>query len=106
MKKILLSIVVMFGAGIQANADTINNAYALCKTFDDTGVLAKPCEVSGWGQSVDIPVAISSTEARAICAMYADRAKEVGMKFDEGWTIKIYSPYSGENTIAVCKLPN
>ncbi len=90
---------------IDTVSDTVKNAYKLCSVLDDSGVLSKPCDISGFGQSVEITAEMTGAEARMICKMYADKLKQEDMLFDYGWTLKVYSPYSGDNTIAVCKLP-
>ncbi|MCG8613583.1 MAG: hypothetical protein MI864_23980 [Pseudomonadales bacterium] len=87
-------------------ADTVDNAHRLCSVFDGTGLLSKPCDVSGWNQAVDVSMDTSSSEARKICSGVADMMAQKNIRFDRGWKIRIYSPFSNGNTIATCSLPN
>ena len=47
--------------------NTIDNAFKFCSVLDGTGLLSKPCKVSGWSQSIDVSIDTSSSEARRIC---------------------------------------
>jgi hypothetical protein len=87
-------------------ADTVDNAYRLCSVFDGAGLLSKPCDVSGWNQAVDVSIDTNSAEARKICSGVADMMAQKNIRFDRGWKIRIYSPFSNGNTIAQCALPN
>ena len=87
-----------------ASADSVGNAYGLCGVFDGTGLLSEPCSVSGWHSAVDVTMDTSAGEARKICAGVAQMMRKEGVRFDPGWKIRIYSPYSGDNSIAQCNL--
>src|SRR5262249_44452666 len=43
--------------------------------------------------------------ARKFCDGLPNLIAGTKLTFDQGWQLKIYSPYSGERTIAVCDLP-
>mgnify|MGYP001371966141 FL=1 len=83
---------------------SVDNAYRLCAVFDGTGLTSSKCSVSGWNSSVDVKIDMTSGEARKLCVQVAALARQKGMTFDPGWQIRIYSPYSGDNTIAFCQL--
>lgn len=87
-------------------ADTVENAFRLCTVFDATGILSKPCDVSGWNQAVDVSMDTNSSEARKICSAVAELMAQKNIRFDRGWKIRIFSPFSNGNTIATCSLPN
>jgi len=87
-----------------SNADSVDDAYTVCKVLDNSVPMSKPCEVSGWNTSVDVSIDTNSSEAIKICDGVADLAKKNGMSFGKGWKIRIYSPFSNGNTIAVCGL--
>ena len=94
-------------AATSALADSessVNNAYGLCHVFDNTGLLSEPCSVSGWHSAVDIKIDTSGGEARKICNGVSQMMREQGVRFDRGWKIRIYSPFSGDSTIAQCNL--
>jgi len=87
---------------IMAGADTVDNAFRFCSALDGTGLLSKPCEVSGGSQAIDVTIDTSSSEARKICSSIVAQASQVGAHFDRGLKVRIYSPYSNGNTIAQC----
>ena len=101
MKKISIGISVFFIFNSILVADDVSNARIICKSFDDTGVLTKPCNISSgfYDLSIEITANLTPTQARGICKMYTKKSLGVA-----GWNLKIYSPYSNGNTIAQCKL--
>lgn len=94
-----MSLVLMMGNVLMA--DDVDRARIICKSFDDTGVLTKPCNISTgfYDLSIEITANMTPSQARGICKMYAN--KKLGVA---GWNLKIYSPYSNGNIIAQCKL--
>ncbi len=79
------------------SSQSVDNAFMLCRVLDGTNMLSEPCDVSGWGSSVDM-------EARKLCPSIKDMLTKKSITFDKGWTMKIKSPYSGDKTIAICQL--
>ncbi len=104
-KSFVLALGVSIGSVTFAN-DTVDNAFRLCAALEGTGLLSSECEVSGWNQTVEVIIDTSGSEARSICVGVSKMMVGIGAKFDKGWKLKIYSPYSGEKTIAFCSLPN
>ena len=101
--KLLVALALVAPANM-ASADSVDNAYALCRVFDGTGLLSEPCSVSGWHSSVDVKMDTSGGEARKICSGVAQMMHKQGVRFDDGWKIRIYSPFSGDSTLAKCAL--
>ena len=97
-----LAATMILGLSQVSYADTVDNAFKFCSALDATGMLSKPCDVSGWNQSIDVTMDTSSSEARKICSGIVAQASQVGAHFDRGWKVRIYSPYSNGNTIAQC----
>jgi len=93
--------VLLIGSQAAYAVDSVDNAFKFCTALDGTGLLSKPCEVSGWSLSIDISIDTTSNEARKICSGIASQG---GGRFDRGWKLKIYSPYSNGNTLAQCDL--
>lgn len=83
---------------------SVQNAYALCSIIDGTGLASAPCEVSGWNSSVTATIDMTSAEARKLCSQISGEMKNRGVRFRQGWTLQIKSPYSGTNSIAFCNL--
>ncbi len=116
MREVIFTVIVLFlVAGCNKKSDDGNkvattkqsvgaNAEKLCSMIDQTGMTSQACTVSGWDQSVSAYMDTTSTQARNICTQIASMTAEKGIKFDKGWRLKIFSPYSGENTIAECSL--
>lgn len=104
--KILVTAIITLLMLSPAAADTVGNAYALCKVIDSAGLASSPCAVSGWRQSVTAVIDMNSGEARKLCGQISGLMKEKKISFDNGWTLQIKSPYSGSNSIAYCNLPN
>jgi hypothetical protein len=99
---IVASIVFMH----TTKADTIDNAIKLCAVFDSTGLLSESCKVEGLHQSVTVSIDTSSVEALQICKQASGMLLKDKIKFDKGWKINIFSPFSNGKTIATCKLPS
>ena len=99
MRKLIVSLFLVSGL---FGANTVDNAFILCRALDNTNLLSKECSVSGWNQSVDVHMDMSSGEARKTCPELVSFAKSNGLRFDKGWKLKIFSPYSNGNTIAQC----
>lgn len=99
-----LALILGALASQPAKADDVDSAYALCRIMDGTGLLSKECEVSGYDGAVDVSLDMSSSEARELCAGIKPTIAQKGVTFGPRWKLRIYSPYSGDNTIAVCPL--
>lgn len=96
--------VVLFDTCAQADSISVDNALKACAVADATGVTSQPCSVSGWNSSVDIFIDTSGSEANKICRGMSSTLRQYGLQFDAKWKIRIYSPFSGGNTIATCPL--
>lgn len=83
---------------------SVDNAFRLCTVLDATGLLTQECDVSGWNAAVTIKVDVQASEARDICTEVKGIEQKRGWVFEPKWQLKIYSPYSADNTIAVCRL--
>lgn len=81
---------------------SVDSAYKVCAIFDGTGMLTEPCSVSGWHSSVDVKIDTNGSEARQICAGVVEVVRDQEIRFDTGWRLRIYSPFSGDSTIAQC----
>jgi hypothetical protein len=93
-------------APVPGRADTVSNAYALCRVIDGTGFSSAPCSVSGWQQAVTATLDMHASEAWKLCPRLAGLMREKNLRFEAGWKLEIKSPYSGSITIAFCSLPN
>ncbi|WP_139693308.1 hypothetical protein [Aeromonas sobria] len=102
LKKLVVCTIGL--CSLSANADTIDSAFKLCYALDSTGVLSQECEVDGGSSTVKATLDMSSKEARKLCAGTIELAKQNDIVFDDGWKLKIYSPYSNGNSIAMCRL--
>lgn len=83
---------------------SVASAMRLCAVFDSMGMLSEKCKIAGYDFAVEISLDTSGREATKICADAATNMAKVGLIFDPQWQLKIYSPFSGGKTIAVCNL--
>lgn len=98
------SFLLLLTTPLIAIANSGESALRLCAMLDASNLLSKPCEVAGWGGTVNMTVDMSASEARKTCAAVVNIVQKQGLKFDRRWKLNIYSPYSGESTIAFCRL--
>lgn len=101
---ILFLVIALFSVPAFARTDTVGNAYAVCRLIDSTGLGSKPCEVSAWDSAVIATLDMTSAEARSLCIQLANLLYNKNIKFDGRWTLQIKSPFSGNNSIAFCRL--
>lgn len=87
-----------------ASADEIKKAQGLCAGLAMLTDFSKPCDVNGWGPSVDIWVDMTGAQAAEFCRGVVTLAAQTGLVFPRDWELRIYSPFSGENTIAYCTI--
>jgi len=71
--------------------------------MEGTGLIIQ-CEVKGWGSTVDATIDTNSGDAKKLCTGMAELMAEQTSVFAGKWSIRIFSPYSGERPIAVCPL--
>lgn len=88
---------------VSATAGEIELARGLCTGLAMMTDFSKPCDVNGWGPSVDVWVDMTGAQAAEYCRVVVGIVAEAGLKLS-GWELRIYSPFSGENTIGYCKL--
>ena len=103
----LLIIVFLIGLSSSARSEEPSNAayaHKLCDMLSAVSDFSQPCDVSGWDHSVSIWMDATGSQAANYCRQVVWLAGEVGMTFRSNWQLKIFSPYSGENTIAYCQL--
>lgn len=83
-----------------AHADSVGNAFAVCQVFRNTG-MTSDCKVNS--RKIDVRMDTSGPEANKICVGVVNQVSGV-MQFDAGWTLRIFSPFSGNHPLAVCQL--
>lgn len=82
--------------------DPVGAGFQLCAVAKSTG-MTTGCDVEGWGKRVDMRIDTTGGEARKMCAGIA--AQVAGGDFaGQGWTLRILTPYSGDQPVAVCDL--
>ena len=99
----LVVAAVLLVAAPAASADVIDDAYRVCKAMEGTGLTTR-CEVKGWGSTIDVRIDTNGAEARKICAGVANQMAKQTRTFAGKWKLQIFSPYSGDQPIAVCTL--
>ena len=79
------------------------SASIFCTNFDQNFAMAsEPCQYSGWNQTVSVTMNLAPETAQAICIALV--ATTTSLHFERGWRLLIFSPYSGQRSIAFCNL--
>lgn len=83
--------------------DPVGEAYVICEVMKNTGLTTR-CDVRGGGKTVDVRMDTTGGEARKICSGVANQVRDgVGAGLSsKQWKLRIFSPYSGDEPIAVC----
>lgn len=102
---VIVVAICAIAAPLPVAADEVDDAYALCRVADATGLESEPCEVSGWGSAVVFHIDMASDEARGLCANMQGFVRDNGLSFGGKWKLEIKSPYSNGQPIAYCVLP-
>lgn len=101
-----LAGMMLLGSSIAvADEKSVNKAYRLCAMLNTTDQLASGCDISEWKQFVDVDIDMTSSQAQNLCDGMVKKLANEGVRFSEGWEMRIYSPYKGRNSIATCPLP-
>jgi hypothetical protein len=83
---------------------SVNSAHAFCAGLKATGLLTDECKVSVWNRTVDVTVDMKSNLASIFCTKSVEQLAGTRVKFEPGWTLRVYSPYSGDRTVAFCEI--
>ena len=76
----------------------------MCAVLEHTG-LTTGCDVNGWHRTIDVRIDTTGSEGRKICAGMAKMTAQQTGVFQIGqWKLRILSPFSGDQPIAVCAL--
>lgn len=85
-------------------ANVVEDAYKLCSAIEATG-MTTGCEVKGWNGTVDVRMDMTTPEAQKTCTVMAEMLSQKTRSFqNDRWKLQIFSPYSSDHPIAVCKL--
>jgi hypothetical protein len=84
-------------------ANVIDDAYKICAALEVTD-LTTDCKVHGWDQTIDATIDTTGSEARKLCAGVVKLLLNKTPRFKGEWRLRILSPYSGKNAIAICTL--
>lgn len=98
---IIASLAIFTFSPHQAHADAVDNAYRVCEVFKNTG-MSSDCKVKG-GRSIHVSMDTTGVEANKICRGVVSQLAGA-MSFDSKWTLRIFSPFSGDNQLASCTL--
>lgn len=99
MKNLIISLILV---GSLFGSESVDSAFKLCMAIDRTGLSSQKCKVDGWNSSISVYFDMRSSEARKTCPAIVNIAKTNKWNIESKWILKIYSPYSNNNTIAQC----
>lgn len=86
------------------NREGLHHAEDLCAKIEDMGI-APQCEVSGFHDTMSMYKDVSTQGAEIICQQIVQITSQKGWRFGD-FQLKIFSPFSGDHPLAVCKLPS
>lgn len=103
MHKIAAVVVgVMTTLGWSGASLAADPAQTLCDTFEVTGLLSEPCKIDHLTETISVTLDMATAaEARKVCPT-ARQIVDFGA--GSGWSLKIFSPYSGDRPLATCRL--
>lgn len=84
--------------------DSVDYAFDLCEALDATNELSSKCKVNG--RKIEISADTTTPNAKLLCSSVQSLVIKNGAIFEQGWLLKIYSPLSGDKTIAECSIAN
>jgi len=85
-------------------ADAVTNAFRVCEGFKNSGI-ASECQVNGWKSTIDVRIDTNGIEAQKMCVGFKAVLAQQNTYFGGAWTLRIFSPFSGEHPLATCVLP-
>lgn len=103
---LLAGIMLLGSSNVVAEKPSLNKAYRLCAMLNISNQLTSGCDISVWSQFVDIHIDMTSSQAQSLCNGMVIKLADEGVRFGEGWEMRIYSPYRGRDSIATCRLPS
>ncbi len=80
--------------------EQVKIAGLVCKMMNESNLLTEPCSYSLWDKEIILYSNTSTKEALKACRPLD---KLLNKKLNN-WTVKFYSPFSGDHTIAQCRL--
>ena|SRR5688500_7034012 len=93
-----------YASASSTKPDAVDAAFGLCEIMSITGLVSQ-CEVQGWGSTVDVRIDTTGVEAIKMCSDTSDVVARSTSGFSgKGWTLQIFSPYSGDRPLARCSL--
>lgn len=102
LRILMASLAFAFSFSSNVYADPVEDAFKLCSVMDGSGVLSSECKVKS--KTVELSIDTTAIEAKKMCTGIVGMSAKYGLRFDSRWKIRIYSPFSGDNSLAVCTL--
>jgi hypothetical protein len=105
IKVLIEAIVLMAFSGQALASEAVENAKLLCKAADQK-ISSAPCAFSAEEHAITVSINTIGGDAREFCHQTQVFLMQEHIYFDgDLWRLNIKSPYSGNNTIAFCDLP-
>lgn len=99
-----LAVAVAFAMISQATAaDDADDAQRVCGMFDSMGA-AVECKVDAEETAVDVTTGEGVDDAGQFCTTMAAMVAPLVQSLSSGWTMRIFTPGSGDAPAAVCDL--
>ena len=86
------------------NREGLRHAEDLCAKIEGLGI-APQCDISGLHDTMNLYKDVSTPGAEIICQQIVQVTLQRGWHFGD-FQLKVFSPFSGDHPLAVCKLPS
>lgn len=88
-----------------ADSDPVVSAKFVCRAAD-AHMSTSPCRYSETDKTVTVSVDLGGSDAKELCHTMQISLMQEHVYFDgDPWKLNLKSPFSGDNTIAFCDLP-
>ncbi|PTX55559.1 hypothetical protein C8N43_0198 [Litoreibacter ponti] len=94
-----LALLMAVPAASFANPD---RAAQMCRWLDSLDVTEGGCRVAD--KSVYVKIDAPKSEAAEMCSTITSTLRGDGIRFDSGWSLRIFNPKTGNAQTAICKL--
>jgi hypothetical protein len=81
--------------------DEFDDAVKVCDVFRNTGMVTE-CSL-GTPRLINVRMNTTPSEAQKICVMSVEAVSQQATKLTSQWQLRIFSPFSGDHPIAVCR---
>ena len=98
---LLVAVMVLFSQ--PARGDDVENAQRVCSVYEAMGA-NMTCSIAASDHAVDLLIDATEAEAAATCPGLASSMVHLAQMFSRKWKLRIFTPASADEPLAVCEL--